>query len=82
MLKSFEVLLLVMAIAAVGIYLFYEAGYLIYIALAGGIGYSVIHFIRTYSRKRGTVLGKPDAKYYNTFDSHDDDFSNGDHSDN
>ncbi|MEC3884974.1 hypothetical protein VKA52_14655 [Halobacillus sp. HZG1] len=64
--------------AGVCTYLFYEPDYLIYITLAAGIGYSVLHLIRTYDKRRGEVLGNPDAKYYNTFDTYHDDFSNGD----
>ena len=45
-------LLLIIAMAAVWTYLFYEADYLIYLALAGGIGYSVLHLIRTYDKRK------------------------------
>ncbi|WP_446854120.1 hypothetical protein [Halobacillus faecis] len=76
--KVVEVLLLIIAMASVCTYLFYKADYLIYIALAGGIGYSILHLIRTYDKRKGEVLGNPDAKYYNTFDTYHDDFSNGD----
>ncbi len=76
--KVFEVVLLLSAIAAVCTYLFYRADFLVYTALAGGIGYSVIHLIRTYERRKNAVLGHPDAKYYNTFDSYDDDYVTGD----
>ncbi|MGR9050589.1 hypothetical protein ACQ4XT_18300 [Halobacillus faecis] len=72
--KAVEVLLLVIAMAGVCTYLFVQADYFIYIALVGGISYSVLHLIRTYDKKRGAVLGNPDAEYYNTFDiDHDDD---------
>ncbi|WP_163527208.1 hypothetical protein [Halobacillus ihumii] len=75
--KAVEVLLLIIAMIGVGTYLFYKADYIIYIALAGGIGFSILHFIRTYDKRRGAVLGNPDAKYYRTFDTDYDDFSDG-----
>ncbi|QAS52108.1 hypothetical protein [Halobacillus litoralis] len=77
MLKVIELLLLLAANTSVSIYLFQELDYLGYIALFGGIGFSVLHFIRTYEQKRNQVLEHPDAEYYHSIDMGGDQFHSG-----
>ncbi|MCA1011951.1 hypothetical protein [Halobacillus halophilus] len=64
--KVIEILLLIAALISLSISLFIQIDFLIMTTLFGGIGFSVLRFVRTYEQRKNQVLGKPNAKYYSS----------------
>ena len=64
--KVLETILFIPAIISLSISLFVQIDFLIMITLFGGIGFSVLRFVRTYEQRKNQGLGNPDTKYYSS----------------
>ncbi|MGP4075936.1 hypothetical protein [Halobacillus sp. K22] len=59
--KIIEILLLITAIISLIISLFIQIDLLIMTTLLGGIGFSVLRFVRTYEQRKKPGTGKPEC---------------------
>ncbi|MFZ0368420.1 MAG: hypothetical protein WAM07_02335 [Halobacillus sp.] len=64
--KVLETILFIPATISLSISLFVQIDFLIMITLFGGIGFSVLRFVRTYDQRKYQWLGNPDTKYYSS----------------